>query len=97
MDLQDFDAAFLVGWVDHDLPVESSRSQQSGVEDVWPVGGGQDHDAFMAGKAIHLGEDLIEGLFALVVTAERPRTAARAADGVDFVDEDDRRRDLPRL
>ena len=97
MDLQDLHAAFLVGWMDDDLPVESSRSKQSRIEDVWPVGGGQDDDAFMAGKAIHLGQDLIQGLFALVVTAESPRTAARAANRVDLIDEDDCWSDLPRL
>ena len=97
VDLQDLDAALVVGRVDDDLPVEPSGSQQRRVEDVRPVGGGQHHHALVAGKAVHLGEDLIERLFALVVTSERPRAAARAADRVDFVDEDDRRRDLSRL
>ena len=97
VNLQNLHAAFVVGRVNDDLAVESPRSQQSRVEDVWPVRGGQNHDALVSGKAVHLGENLIEGLFALVMTADRPRTAARAADGVDFVDEDDRRRNLSRL
>ena len=97
VDLQDLHAALVVGRMDDDLPVEAPRSQQRGVEDVRPVGGGQDDDALVAGEAVHLGEDLIERLFALVMTAERPRAAASAADRVDLVDEDDRRRDLARL
>ena len=76
MDLQDLDAALAVGWVDHDLPVEPSGSQQRRVEHIRPVGGGQDHHALVAGKAVHLGEDLIQRLFALVVTAERLRAPA---------------------
>ena len=56
------------------------------------------HDhAFGAGEAVHLGEDLVEGLLALVVAAEDARAAAGPADGVDLVDEDDRRGDLARL
>ena len=37
------------------------------VEDVGPVGGGEDDDALRAGEAVHLGEDLVERLLALVV------------------------------
>ena len=39
-------------------------------------------------EAVHLHEDLVEGLLALVVAATEAG-AALAADGVDFVDEDD--------
>ncbi len=44
-------------------------------------------------EAVHLGEDLVERLLALVVAARDAR-AALAADGVDLVDEDDARRRL---
>ena len=77
--LQDLDAALVVGRVDDDLPVEPAGSQQRRVEDVRPVGGGQHDDALVPGEAVHLGEDLIEGLLALVVTAER--IARRRARG----------------
>ena len=45
-------------------------------------------------KAVHLGEDLVERLFALVVTAAEAadRAGAGAADRIELVDEDDRRR-----
>ena len=39
-------------------------------------------------EAVHLDEELVEGLFALVVSAAEA-CAAVTADGVDFVDEDD--------
>ena len=46
------------------------------------------------GEPVHLGEDLVERLLALVVAADRRAAAARAADRVELVDEDDRRRRL---
>ena len=42
-------------------------------------------------EAVHLDEQLVERLLALVVTAAEPG-AAVTADGVDLVDEDDRGR-----
>src|SRR4029079_7684625 len=53
-----------------------------------------DHEICLR-ESVHLAENLIERLFVLVVTAAEPR-AALAADGVDLVDEDDRRRTLLR-
>ena len=47
----------------------------------------------MRGEAVHLDQQLVEGLLALGVVV---RAAARA-DGVDLVDEDDRRSMLARL
>ena len=84
-------AALLVGRVDDDAPVEAARAQQGGIEDLGTVGGGHHDDAFLAGEAVHLGEDLVQGLLALVVTAHGAARRARAADGVELVDEDDGR------
>ena len=68
--------------------------EQGGVEDLGPVGGGQHDHALVAGEPVHLGEDLVERLLALVVTAEVDRPAPGPADRVELVDEDDRRCDL---
>ena len=78
------------GAVDRDLPVEAARAQQRRVEDVGPVGGGDQDDAALDVEAVHLDEQLVQGLLALVVAAAEAR-AAVPADGVDLVDEDDRR------
>ena len=50
-------------------------------------------------EAVHLGEDLVQRLLALVVAAAEAGDAGRArpADRVELVDEDDRRRGLLRL
>src|SRR6266576_871067 len=88
MDPQDLLPALHVGHVHHDLPVEPARAQQRGVEDVRPVGGGEQDHAVVRLEAVHLDEQLIQRLLALVVPPAEPR-AAVAPDGVDFVDEDD--------
>ena len=88
--LEDLVAAGEVGGVDADLPVEAARAQQRRVEDVGPVGGRDQDDAAADVEAVHLDEQLVEGLLALVVAAAHAG-AAVPADGVDLVDEDDRR------
>src|SRR3954453_16724696 len=77
-----------VGAVDHDLAVEAARAQQRGIEDVRAVGGRDEDDVVLHLEAVHLDEQLVERLLALVVTAAQAG-AAVAADGVDLVHEDD--------
>src|SRR6202167_4116747 len=48
-------------------------------------------------EAAHLGQQLVEGLLPLVVGDDRARPGPALADGVDLVDEDDRRRALAGL
>ena len=76
-----------------DLPVEAARAQQRRVEDVGTVGGGDQDDVVLHLEAVHLDEELVQRLLALVVAASETR-AAMAADGVDLVHEDDARRRL---
>src|SRR5262249_5482171 len=68
--------------------VETSRAQQRGVEHVRTVGGGDDDDALVALEAIHLDEQLIKGLLALIVPAAEAG-AAMTANRVDLIDEYD--------
>src|SRR4029453_16915385 len=70
-----------------------TRAQQRWIEDVGPVGRGDDDHAVVGLEAVHLDEQLVERLLALVVTAPAGGTAM-AADRVDLVDEDDARRVL---
>ena len=88
--LQDLVAPGEVGGVHGDLPVEAAGPQQRRVEDVGPVGGGDQDDAAADVEAVHLDEQLVERLLALVVAAAHAG-AAVPADGVDLVDEHDRR------
>ena len=79
------------GRVDDDLPVEAARAQQRRIEHVGPVRRGDEDDAVVRLEAVHLDEQLVQRLLALVVSAAKTG-AAMAADGVDLVDEDDARR-----
>ena len=88
MDGEDALAALHVRTVDDDLAVEAAGPEERRVEDVGPVGRRDEDDALVRLEAVHLDEELVERLLALVVPAAEAR-AAVAADGVDFVDEDD--------
>eukprot|EP00968_Pinguiococcus_pyrenoidosus_P027603 scaffold7384_cov236-Pinguiococcus_pyrenoidosus.AAC.3 len=83
---QDLLPAHLVGHVDANLAIEAAGTQQRRVEDVLAVGGGEHEDALGALEAVHLGEDLVQGLLTLVV-AVADAAATAAAHGVDLVDE----------
>ena len=76
------------GPVEDDLAVEAARAQQRRVEDVRAVGGGDHDHVGVRVEAVHLDQDLVQGLLALVVAAAEAG-AALPADGVDLVDEDD--------
>src|ERR1700716_1585224 len=86
VDLEDRAAAADVGSIERHVTVETAGPQQRRVKDVRSVGG-RDHDHVGVGlEAVHLDEQLVEGLLALVVaTAEAGATLA--PDGVDLIDE----------
>ena len=88
VDLQDREAAAQIGSRYHDAPIETSRAQQRGIEHVRSIRRGDQDHAVVALEAVHLHEQLVERLLALVVTAAEPG-AAVAAHRVDLVDEDD--------
>src|SRR6185312_6553709 len=88
-----------VGRLHRDPAVEAARAQQRLVEHVRAVGR-PDHDHVGGGvEPVHLRQDLVQRLLALVVAAAEAGRAggARAADGVELVDKDDRRRGFLRL
>src|SRR4029450_13715300 len=69
VDPEDVQAALEVGPVDGDLTVEAARAQQGRVEDVGPVGGrDQDHPRLDV-EAVHLDQQLVQGMLALVGAA----------------------------
>src|SRR5881409_608716 len=54
---------------------------------------GHDDDALRGVEAVHLGQELVQGLLALVVAPDEPGAAGpRLSDRVERVDEDDARR-----
>ena len=91
MHVQDVDAAFFVGLVHQHLPVKAAGPQQGRVEDLGAVGGRQDDDARAGVKAVHLGQQLVEGLLFFIVPAQARKGPSCAAQCVEFVNEDDGR------
>ena len=85
-------AAFAVGAVYQHLAVESARTQQCRVQHLGPVGRGQDHHTGARVEAVHLGQQLVQGLFFLVMAASHRPEAAGPTQRIEFVDEDDARR-----
>ena len=97
--LEDRLAARAVRRLHRDPPVEPARPQQRLVEHVGTVRRADHDHARRRVEAVHLGQDLVQRLLALVVAAAESGDArrTRAADRVELVDEDDRRRGLLRL
>ena len=58
-----------------DLAVEAARPQECWVEDVRPVGGRDDDHSVAGLEAVHLDQQLVERLLALVVAAADARAA----------------------
>ena len=93
MNLEDLLAADDVRIGHHDLAVEAAGTQQRGIEHVGTVGRGDQDHALVGLEAVHLDQQLVQRLLALVIAAAETG-ATVTADRVDFVDEDDARRIL---
>jgi hypothetical protein len=71
--------------VHDDLPVEAPGPQQRGIQHVGTIRGRDDDDALVRLEAVHLDEQLVERLLALIVPATKPR-AAMPTDSINLVD-----------
>ena len=90
VEAQDGAPAVEVGRVDRDPPVEAAGAEQRRVEHVWAVSGRNHDDGTVGIEAVHLDQQLVEGLFAFLVGADL-RAATPAAERVDLIEEDDAR------
>ena len=88
MNTQNFFATANVGTIHDHAAVKASRPQQRRIKHVRTVGSRHQDDAFVRLEAVHLDQQLVQGLLALVVSAAEAG-AAMASDRVDFIDEDD--------
>ena len=71
--------------------IEATGAKQRAVEDLGAIGGGHDDQARPRREPVHLDEQLVEGLLALLVGREASGTRPRLSDRVELVDEDDAR------
>lgn len=80
---QDGLPAFQIGQFHLDAPVKASGAQQGLVQCLRPVGGSQNHNTLAAVKTIHLRQQLIQGLFALIIPREA--VVALLSDGINLI------------
>ena len=90
VNLQNFFTALEVGESHHNLTVKTTRTQKCLVEHIRTVRGGNQNHAFVSGKTVHFNKQLVQSLFAFVVTATETCTTL-APHGIDFVDEQNAR------
>ena len=87
MNSQNRGALFKFWQWDNDLAIKTTWTQQRWVQNIGAVGGRQNDDPFRCLKAVHLREQLVQSLLALVMTATESSTAF-ATDGINFVNKD---------
>mmetsp|Transcript_16224 Transcript_16224/g.34085 ORF Transcript_16224/g.34085 Transcript_16224/m.34085 type:complete len:284 (+) Transcript_16224:771-1622(+) len=93
---EDAGASLEVGEVDGDLPIKTSRTQQGLIQNVNTVSSRDGNDSRVSVETIHLNQNLVNCLFALVVSTSKSR-ATLTTDRIDFINEDDARGVLLRL
>ena len=79
------------------LTIEAPRPKERFVEHLGAVCGTHDHHALIGLESVHLGEELIQCLFSLVVGPYATDCRSRLADSIDLVDEYNARGLLLRL
>ena len=93
MHAQNLFAAAHIRQPHHHAAVKAPRPEQRRIEHVGPVRRRNQNHAVVRLESIHLHQQLVQSLLALVVPAAQAR-AAMTAHGVDFVNENNARRVL---
>ena len=83
---KDFLTTMHIGQRYRDLAVETTRTEQSGIENIGTVGRGDDDDTFLGVEAIHFDEHLVECLLALVIAAAHALTTV-TPHSIDLINE----------
>ena len=91
MNLEDCFTALQIRQFYRNTAVKPSRPQQRRIQRLRTVRRGENNDAAVGFETIHLGQQLVESLFTLIVAAIVAGNTL-SADGIDFIDEDDARR-----
>ena len=87
VDAQDRLATADVRAIHENLPIESARPQQSGIQCLRAVCGRHQNHALPRIEAIHFGQELVQRLFALLVGNQRAPPGS--AERIELVNEDD--------
>ena len=89
VDLQDRLSSADIRQADIYLAVKAAGTEQRVIKNVRTVGRRHDNHAFVVAEAVHLNQQLVQCLLPFVVPAAEA-AASLTADGVDFIDEDNR-------
>src|SRR6266567_7877335 len=87
MDFKDRQAPVPVWAIDCDAPVEATRTQQRYVKAIGAVGSADYYNCLVRIETVHLHQELVQGLFAFIVTIDAYTTLP--PHGIDFIDKDD--------
>ena len=90
MDFEDFfSACHIRSSYDH-IPVETSRTQDRRIQNIFPVCRRHNDNALVDAESVHLDKQLVQRLLTLVMTAAQT-TASSSRHSVDLIDKDDTR------
>ena len=84
MNFQNAFASTDVRAADDDAAVKTSGAEQRRVQYIWPISRCDQNNAIVRLKTVHFDKQLIERLFALIVTTAEARSAM-AADRIDLI------------
>ena len=87
VDLEYIDAALQIGKFYRHAAVETPWPRERRIEGFGTVCRRQNDDSQVFFKTVHLGQQLVQSLFALIVAAQRA-SVTLFADGIDLIDED---------
>ena len=62
-----------------------ARAEEGVVKDVRSVGAGQHNDALRGGKTVHLHQQLVQGILALIIAPCKPAAAPGAPNGINLI------------
>src|SRR5208282_2856431 len=99
MNFQDLHSADKIRIADGDLAVKASRALKCRVEHFRTVGGSHDdyRSARIGLEAVDLRQQLVQGLFALVIASQAHYASPALTNGINLVNENDRGSGLTRL
>src|SRR5208283_2843562 len=96
---QDLHTADEIRIADGDLAIKAAGAQKRRIEHLRTVGGSHDNHwgAGVSFEAVNLRQQLVEGLLTLVIGAHAYRSSPALTNGINLVNENDRRSRLARL
>mmetsp|Transcript_5888 Transcript_5888/g.15179 ORF Transcript_5888/g.15179 Transcript_5888/m.15179 type:complete len:289 (+) Transcript_5888:769-1635(+) len=87
INLEDVLASLDVRPIDRHRSVEATRTEQSRIQNVGTICSRQHDNARGGAEAVHLHEELVQRVLALVVSAHRSASTSRTSNGINLIDE----------